>query len=144
MTMQADPAELIGARVVGAGGEEIGPIEQVFQEDRTGMAAWIRVRTGIFGNKNRFIPLAGVQRSKRGVKVPFSKQQIKDGPVFEANRHLSAEQVTELAFYYGLIGAGAWPKVGHYDGDIAAQIPGPRVEPEPAQARAHTSQPLTS
>jgi hypothetical protein len=134
MTMQADPAELIGAHVVGAAGEDVGPIEQVFQEDRTGMAAWIRVRTGIFGNKNRFIPLAGVRRSKRGVKVPFSKQQIKDGPVFDAGRHLSAEQVAELAYYYGLIGAGAWPKIGHNDQALAHHIPGQRVEPEPADA----------
>jgi len=137
MTMQADPAGLIGARVVGAEGEEVGPIEQVFQEDRTGMAAWIRVRTGIFGNKNRFIPLAGVQRSKRGVKVPFSKQQIKDGPAFDASHHLSAEQVAELACYYGLIGAGAWPKVDQHDGGIARRIPGPRTETAPPDVRTH-------
>lgn len=136
MTMQAEPAELIGAHVVGAEGEDIGPIEHVFQEDRTGMAAWIRVRTGIFGNKNRFIPLAGVQRSKRGVKVPFSKQQIKDGPVFDAGCHLSAEQVAELAYYYGLIGAGAWPNIAQHDNDMAARIPVQRAEPEPADTGA--------
>jgi PRC-barrel domain len=135
MTIQADPAELIGAHVVGAQGEDVGPIEQVFQEDRTGMAAWIRVRTGIFGNKNRFIPLACVQRSKRGVKVPFSKQQIKDGPVFGTDRHLSADQVAQLAYYYGLIGAGAWPKVSEQN-RLAGQIPEPRVETKPAKANA--------
>jgi hypothetical protein len=39
MIMQADPAGLIGARVVGVEGEDVGPIEQVFSEDQTGMAA---------------------------------------------------------------------------------------------------------
>ena len=55
--------------------------------------------------------LRRLQRSKRGVKVPYTKQQIKDGPELDTDGHLSAEQVTELALYYGLIGAAAWPQV---------------------------------
>jgi hypothetical protein len=129
MTMQAVPAELIGAHVVGAGGEPVGPIEQVFVEDGTGMAAWIRVRTGIFGSKNRFIPLARTQRSKRGVKVPYTKQQIKEGPELDTDGHLSAEQVTELALYYGLIGAGAWPQIGPPSTETSTLIPEQRSSP---------------
>jgi PRC-barrel domain len=129
MTMQADPAELIGAHVMGTLGEDVGPIQQVFAEDRSGMAAWIRVRTGIFGNKNRFIPLARIQRSKRGVKVPYTKQQIKDGPELDTDGHLSPEQVTELALYYGLIGATAWPRVSPADA-----IPQQRSSTTPARA----------
>ena len=134
MTMQADPAELIGARVVGVEGEDVGPIEQVFAEDQSGMAAWVRVRTGIFGNKNRFIPMARVQRSKRGVKVAYTKQQIKDGPELAADGHLSPEQVTELAIYYGLIGAAARPQVSPPSDEIQAAVPQQRPSPTPTSA----------
>ncbi|MGH3157222.1 MAG: PRC-barrel domain-containing protein [Streptosporangiaceae bacterium] len=126
MTMQAEQAELIGVHVAGIGGEEIGPIEQVFAEDRSGMAVWVRVRTGLFGNKHRFIPLAPVQRSKRGVKVPFTKQQIKDGPQLDADSHLSAQQVTELALYYGVVGATVLPTTGQRGDAAAVQIPAQR------------------
>jgi hypothetical protein len=78
-----------------------------------------------------------VRRSKRGVKVPFTKQQIKDGPAFDADRHLSAEQVSELAYYYGLIGAGAWPKVGLHDGGMSGQIPRQRAGAQPADSGIH-------
>jgi hypothetical protein len=137
MTMQADPIELIGARVVGVEGEDVGPIEQVFAEDQSGMAAWVRVRTGIFGNKNRFIPLARVRRSKRGVKVPYTKQQIKNGPELAADGHLSAEQVTELALYYGLIGAAAWPQVTPLSDEIPAAIPQQRPSPTATSANIY-------
>jgi hypothetical protein len=132
MTIQADPAELIGVHVAGIEGEAIGPIEQVFAEDRSGMGVWVRVRTGLFGNKHRFIPLAPVQRSKRGVKVPFTKQQIKDGPEFDADRHLSAQQVAQLALYYGVIGATAAPAAAH-----AIQIPAQRGTSAPSHLRTH-------
>jgi hypothetical protein len=142
MTMQADPAELIGAHVVGIEGEDIGPIEQVLAEGRSGMAAWARVRTGFFGKKNRLIPLALVQRSNRGVNVPFTKQQIKGGPELHPVGCLSAEQVTELTLYYGIIGATAQsttaqPTTAQPGGAPAGQIPAQRQNPAPSHLRTH-------
>jgi stress response protein YsnF len=131
MTTQADPAELIGARVVGAGGEDVGAIEQVYQEDRSGKAAWARVRTGLFGMKDRFVPLAGAQRGEREVEVAFSKQQIKDAPDIDADQHLSSEQVGELLRHYQLTGTGTQADTG--TGAPAGQRPrpGPGQRPRP-------------
>jgi hypothetical protein len=119
-----DPADLIGARVVGAEGEDVGPIEAIFEEDQTGMAPWLRVRAGLFGTKSRFIPLAAVQRSDHGIQVPFSKHQIKAGPLFGAHTHLSTAQVTELAYYYALT--------------AAALIPEQRPDPDPTHTTSRT------
>ena len=102
MTMQADPAGLLGAHVVAIDGEDVGVIGQVYQEDRTGMVAWVRVGTGLPASPDRFVPLAGVERTGDGVKVPFSKPQITGGPQIDADGQLSEAQVAELVQHYGL------------------------------------------
>jgi hypothetical protein len=125
MTMQADPAGLLGARVVAIDGEDVGVIGQVFQEDRTGMVAWVRVATEppatdmpatdmpatdmpatvpatVPAAPDRFVPLAGVERTGEGVKVAFSRTQIIGGPQLDADGQLSAAQVAELVQHYGL------------------------------------------
>lgn len=102
MTMQADPAGLLGARVVAIDGEDVGVIGQVYQEDRTGMVAWVRVGTGPPATADRFVPLAGAERISEGVKVAFSKPQITGGPQINADGQLSAAQLAELEQHYGL------------------------------------------
>jgi hypothetical protein len=102
MTMQADPAGLLGARVVTIDGEDVGVIGRVYQEDRTGMVAWVRVSSGPPGIPDCFVPLAGVERTEEGVKVPFSKPQIAGCPQFDADGQLSEAQVAELERHYGL------------------------------------------
>lgn len=102
MTMQADPAGLLGARVVTIDGEDVGVIGVVYQEDRTGMVAWVRVSSGPPGVPDCYVPLAGVERTEDGVKVPFSKPQITSGPQIDADGQLSEVQVAELVQHYGL------------------------------------------
>jgi hypothetical protein len=106
MTIQADPAGLLGARVVAIDGADVGVIGQVYQEDRTGMVAWVRVATDVPAAPDRFIPLAGVERTGEGVKVAFSRTQIIGGPQLDADGQLSEDQVAELVQHYDLTPAG--------------------------------------
>ena len=106
MTMQADLTKLVGKKVVGADGDEVGTIDEVFKDDQSGRASWIRIRTGLFGMKGRLVPVAGCRQTERGLVVAFSKQQIKDAPDIDAERHLSAAEVDQLNRHYAMRPSG--------------------------------------
>jgi len=50
-----------GRKVVDADGDKIGTIEEIFLDRHTGEPAWATVKTGLFGLKSSFVPLAGAQ-----------------------------------------------------------------------------------
>jgi hypothetical protein len=47
---------------------------------RRGRPEWVTVRTGLFGTKETFVPLAPADLIGDEVVVPFEKDQIKDAP----------------------------------------------------------------
>ena len=53
--------------------------------------------TGLFGTRMSFVPLEGASPSGDGLRVPFSKDKVKDAPHAEADGHLSPEE--EAALY---------------------------------------------
>lgn len=126
MTTQANITKLIGNHLVGPDGDEVGTVEEIYNDDRTGMPAWARVKTGRFGAKDRFVPLDGVRTGDHGMSVPFTKQRIKNGPDIDADGHLSKAQIAELRHYYGA-------------GQTADPVPDQRAMPQPDQA-GHTDQ----
>ncbi|MCW2817441.1 MAG: hypothetical protein JWR42_228 [Marmoricola sp.] len=104
-----------GGQVVDSDGNKIGKAGQVYLDDRTGEPAWVTVKTGLFGGAESFVPLAEGTADGDDVRVPYSKDQVKDAPRIEdADRHLSREEEAELYRYYGLTD----PDHGHsHDGD---------------------------
>ncbi|MEO5876728.1 MAG: YsnF/AvaK domain-containing protein [Streptosporangiaceae bacterium] len=103
MTTPLDIKKLLGARMVGAAGEELGSIEQVFFDDATGVQEWARLRMGgMLGGKDRFVPLFGGAMNGKDMKVPYDKQRVKDSPELVVDRHITPEQEGRLRKYYGL------------------------------------------
>ena len=97
MTMHAE--ELIGARVTGGDGQEVGTVEQVFNDDADGRPVWALVRAG---KKDKFVPLGGSRFSKDGLSVPFDSKVIMSSPDVDAGRHMSAAQADQLNRHFGL------------------------------------------
>jgi stress response protein YsnF/sporulation protein YlmC with PRC-barrel domain len=97
MTMQAE--QLIGARVTGGDGQVVGTVQQVFNDDTDGRPVWARVRAG---TRDRFVPLAGGQVTKNGLRVPYDARQIMSSPEIGAERHISAAQTDQLRRHFGL------------------------------------------
>jgi stress response protein YsnF len=108
MTTPLDIKKLLGARMVGAAGEELGSIEQVFFDDATGAQEWARLRMGgLLGGKDRFVPLFGGALSGKDMKVPYDRQRVRDSPDLVVDRHITPEQEARLRTYYGLGAAGS-------------------------------------
>lgn len=94
--------ELTGLTAYDAAGEKIGSVEQAYLDNETGRAEWVTVKTGMFGMKESFVPLAGATRDANGLHVPHAKELVKDAPRMDADEHLDVAQEQELYDHYGL------------------------------------------
>ena len=71
---------LLGQDVIGAGGEKLGKVGQVYLDDVTGKPEWVTVKTGMFGSKESFAPLYGSKPVGEDLQLAVSKDLVKDLP----------------------------------------------------------------
>lgn len=117
------PHSLTGLQVVDADGVKVGKVQQVYRDDATNDPEWITVRTGLFGMKETFIPLAGATRTGEELHVPHDKHTIKAAPRIDVDGHLDPSEETELYRHYGMPRPGV---TGPEDPEGAAgEAPGP-------------------
>jgi uncharacterized protein (TIGR02271 family) len=99
-------SRVIGQDVYDESGEKIGSAAEVYLDDETGQPEWVTVRTGLFGTKESFVPLRNADLTDDGVRIPVSKERVKDAPKIDTDGHLSPQEEQELYRYYGM-GVGA-------------------------------------
>ncbi len=103
-THHVDVRSLIGRKIVDRTGEKVGSVSQVYLDDASGEPEWVTVRAGLLGGKETFLPLAGSELAGEDLRVPVTKERVKNAPSVDADEHLSPEQEGELYRYYGLGG----------------------------------------
>ena len=80
----------------------------VYQDKATGEPGWLTVKTGLFGMKETFVPLALARvRGAREVELAVGKDSITSAPKIDPDGELSAAEEQQLFSYYGL-GYGEW------------------------------------
>src|SRR5579875_1910543 len=102
MTEMTDAYEWHGRTMVGADGEKIGKISEIYEDPATGKAEWATVNTGLFGTKSNFVPLAGATPEGEDVRAQVTKDQVKDAPGVEADGELSEQEEQRLFEYYNV------------------------------------------
>jgi uncharacterized protein (TIGR02271 family) len=95
-------AEWRGSSAVDGDGERIGTIEEIYMDSETGQPEWLAVKTGLFGMKLSFIPIAEASATGGGVRVPYDKAQVKEAPSVEPDGELSQQEEASLYRHYGL------------------------------------------
>ena len=98
----SDPQSIAGKDVVGADGEKIGKVEELYLDTQTEQPEWISVSTGLFGGHVSLVPLAQATEEAGSLRVPFSKDQVKSAPHYDPGRELSREEEADLFRHYGL------------------------------------------
>lgn len=93
-----------GGNVVGSDGDKIGSIGQVYLDDQTGEPSWVTAKTGMFGTSESFIPLQGADLEGKDVRVPYSKNHVKDAPRIESDGSLTPEEEDRLYRHYEIGG----------------------------------------
>ena len=89
---QSAVTEWRGRNAVDSDGDKIGTIDEIYMDTETGKPEWLAVKTGLFGSKVTFIPIAKARDDGVGVRVPYDKQQVKDAPNADADGELSQEE----------------------------------------------------
>ncbi|WP_328742811.1 PRC-barrel domain-containing protein [Streptomyces caniferus] len=128
------PRSLTGLHVVDADGAKVGTVQQVYRDDATNDPEWITVRTGLFGMRETFIPLAGARRAGDELHVPHAKETIKAAPRIDADGHLDPSEEAELYRHYGMArpgasGPGGAPGAGDAPGTGGESGAGGRPDP---------------
>src|SRR5690242_12912115 len=101
MTPVTDAYTWQGRDLVGADGEKIGSVKEIYEDERTGKPEWALVTSGLFGSRSHFVPLAGAEPSGEQVQVQVSKDQVKDAPRISEGE-LSEQEERRLFEYYGV------------------------------------------
>src|SRR3954447_12441339 len=90
-----------GQTMVDNDGDKIGTIDEIYLDAETNEPEWAVVSTGLFGNKQSFVPLGDANASGDGIRVPFEKATVKDAPRIDPDGRLSQEEERELYRHYG-------------------------------------------
>jgi uncharacterized protein (TIGR02271 family) len=83
-------------------GDKLGTIEDIYLDQQTEKPEWMAVKTGMFGTKLSFVPLAEARPDGDAVTVPYDKATVKDAPHADADGQLSQEEEAVLYRHYGL------------------------------------------
>jgi uncharacterized protein (TIGR02271 family) len=98
-----DHGRFIGQTLYSSDNEKVGKIGQVFLDDDTDRPEFLTVNTGLFGMNESFVPAADATVDGEGVRVPFTKDQVKDAPNVDVDSgHLDQSEERRLYEHYGL------------------------------------------
>ncbi|RBY89142.1 photosystem reaction center subunit H [Blastococcus sp. TBT05-19] len=103
MITEQQISTVIGSTAVGRDGK-LGTVGEVYLDDETGRPEWATVRTGLFGTKEAFVPLAQADITGDELRLPYDKDKVKNAPHMDSEGHLSPTEESELYRYYGLEG----------------------------------------
>ncbi|WP_029430510.1 DUF2382 domain-containing protein [Blastococcus sp. URHD0036] len=103
MISEQQISTVIGSTAVGPQGK-LGTVGEVYLDDSTGRPEWATVKTGLFGTKEAFVPLAEAELSGGELRLPYGKDQVSNSPHHDVEGHLSPEDEADLYRHYGIGG----------------------------------------
>ena len=95
-------ADWRGRNAVDSDGEKIGSIDEIYMDADTGKPEWLAVKTGMFGSKVSFVPIAEAREADGDVRLPYERSRSRTHPTLEADGELSQDEEAQLYRHYGL------------------------------------------
>jgi hypothetical protein len=92
----------LGRAMIDCDGKQLGEITDIYLDRENDRPEWAVVRTGLFGLRSSFVPLAETIEVKNDIQVPHPRTLVKDAPNIEADGQLSEAEEAELYHHYGL------------------------------------------
>ncbi len=120
-------SEWRGQDVLDPEDNRVGRLEEVYHDRHSNTPGFACVKTGLFGRRLSFVPLAGASMSRDHIRVAHMADQIKRAPSVEPDGRLTAEEEAALFDHYGLQApfdaGGQSPRLVRYQTDAtAAQV----------------------
>jgi uncharacterized protein (TIGR02271 family) len=94
--------QLEGRPVIGADGQKIGTVADIYFDKDTRQPEWALVTTGLFGTKSSFVPITSASMDAEGLSVPVTKDQVKDAPRLDDDGELTRDEEALLSSHYGI------------------------------------------
>jgi hypothetical protein len=91
-----------GRIMVDRDSNKIGEVVDIYLDNETDRPEWAVVRTGLFGLRSTFVPLADGREVGDELQVPHQRLQVKQAPNIEPDGQLSPAEEAELYRHYGL------------------------------------------
>jgi hypothetical protein len=92
----------LGRVMVDHDSNRIGEVVDIYLDNETGRPEWAVVRTGLFGLRSTFVPLANAREVGDELQVLHRRLQVKEAPNIEPDGRLSEAEEAELYRHYGL------------------------------------------
>lgn len=104
--------------VLSSSGDKIGSVDGVWVDDATNRPEFISVRTGWVFDRDHVVPIetARVADGDHTIEVPYSSDQVKNGPSFSVDAPLSQGDEQQIYDYYGLKRSTARSPTGYAAG----------------------------
>lgn len=94
--------EWSGHDVVDEAGDKIGKLESVYVDVTSDQPSFATVTVGMMSKKLVFVPIEDAVVGPGYVKVPYSKNQVKEAPSIDTDGELRAEDEGDVFAHYGL------------------------------------------
>ena len=91
-----------GRVMVDRDSNKIGEVVDIYLDNETDRPEWVVVRTGLFGLRSTFVPLAEAREVGDELQVPHQRLQVKQAPNIDPDGQLSEVEEAELYRHYGL------------------------------------------
>ena len=91
-----------GRVMVDRDSNKIGEVVDIYLDNETDRPEWVVVRTGLFGLRSTFVPLADAREVGDELQVPHQRLQVKQAPNIDPDGQLSEVEEAELYRHYGL------------------------------------------
>jgi uncharacterized protein (TIGR02271 family) len=113
-----DTDQLFDYDVMDSSGTKIGSVDGVWVDDATSQPEFISVKTGFLFGKSHIMPLeqGQIDGGNRTITVPYSQDQIKDGPSFDTDATLSPQDEEQIYSFYGMSRSTATSPTGYAGG----------------------------
>jgi hypothetical protein len=139
----------VGRVMIDRDGNRLGEITDIYLDRETDRPEWAVVRTGLFGLRSSFVPLAAASEAGDHIQVPHPRTLIKDAPNIDADGQLSEAEEAELYRHYGLdydtVTANSDQAASQQHGDPAAAQPsGPAGDEQPTTPPPGPNEPATT
>jgi uncharacterized protein (TIGR02271 family) len=133
----------VGSTAYDTDGDKIGTVEHFFVDDRTGAPTWVAVSTGLFGTRHSVIPAADAAFTDGALRLPVSKEAVKNSPQVPDTGHLDPATETELRRHYGIsTGIGTGTGIDTGTGGGSAPVGAPPTVAVPASSAPPPPEPV--
>jgi hypothetical protein len=127
----------LGRVMLDRDGNRLGEITDIYLDRETERPEWAVVRTGLFGLRSSFVPLAEASEIDDQIQIPHERTLVKDAPNIEADGQLSEAEEAELYRHYGLDYDTVTPDSDH----AAGQPDAPAADDQPTASPPDTREP---